>query len=56
MTRASLPFACEVEVRAGEEFRLPEEMTKRLQSGRWLITMQPANDSSQIQSLRLLKS
>ena len=43
MPPVSLPIACEVEFRAGEEFRLPEELTKRLRTGRWLITVQPAD-------------
>ncbi len=45
MPTTTSPLACEIELRAGETFRLPDTLTKHIGVGRWLVTVQPADEA-----------
>jgi hypothetical protein len=45
MSNATLPIECEIELRPGEKLCLPETVTGRVGAGRWLVTVQPAEQS-----------
>ena len=45
MPNATIPLMCEVELRPGEKLRLPETLTERVGAGRWLVTVQPVDES-----------
>jgi hypothetical protein len=42
----------EVQLQSGEALVLPDSITNSLSEGRWLVTIQPAESSSQISVLR----
>jgi hypothetical protein len=42
----------EVQLQSGETLTLPDTITKNLREGRWLVTIQPAELSSQSSSPR----
>ncbi len=41
MSKATVRFVCEIEVRPGESLRLPDTLIERVGAGRWLVTIKP---------------
>ena len=47
-----LELTCEIELGEGETLSLPEPMTRSLGPGRWIISIQPADQARQMPVIR----
>ena len=50
MTAAQNHFVCEVELQPGETLSLPPALLGQLSAGRWIITVEPADDRETVRN------